>query len=577
MRKLCFKRIIAAAMICSLVISYADITPAFAANIDETEEISDSVDDTAEDINKGSEVSENEIIETQSDDKEAGYQEISDNSASDGSQSGVLSIAEIKELPAAERVISLENKVSEEDAVSELPETWSVILQDGTERDVRVAWKCKGDFNDDSYTSFVFQGVIDDESVEPVGDENITQKLSMEIYFENAVKYGDDNMIVSLLSPDTIIPEIDKEQGTGEYTEDFTADYGSEVNAVIGSLVDYSSSKVKLSNSAYNVFKGISPASDNYLYSKLSAGEKRFYNNIDIQVAQYLYYGAKCTSGVGGQPYTAFIPSAGLSTEEMEKVFYVYYYNNPQAFFLTNAISISGSMDQGYSMSIAFLPDAATPSTLKSKAEEIAKNIKSLSATVNKQSKEYDKAKKAQSLLCKRVTIDQDYITTTQWKRWTEGSQKYDQSVMSVFSGKRKASLSGGYSKSFMALARLAGIETFDITSIGGREWNKARLYGEWFNVDTMADDTDDMSGSGCIYDSFMKSDTTVNKDGTHTWAEIWKKLAPKSSRNYTAKTKRYSIKYHLNGGKNNKYNPSAYTVKAGTIKLWSPTRTGYK
>ena len=38
----------------------------------------------------------------------------------------------------------------------------------------------------------------------------------------------------------------------------------------------------------------------------------------------------------------------------------------------------------------------------------------------------------------------------------------------------------------------------------------------------------------------------------------------------------KYKITYKLNGGKNAKKNPTAYTYKTSTIKLKNPTRKGY-
>jgi len=41
-------------------------------------------------------------------------------------------------------------------------------------------------------------------------------------------------------------------------------------------------------------------------------------------------------------------------------------------------------------------------------------------------------------------------------------------------------------------------------------------------------------------------------------------------------KTKKYTIKYKLNGGKNNSANPTTYSIKTNTITLKNPTRSGY-
>ncbi|MBQ9360236.1 MAG: InlB B-repeat-containing protein [Lachnospiraceae bacterium] len=605
MRKLWFRRALAAVLAFSLTLSCAGIDTAFAEPTGDAEEAVMSVDEEQESIEPGTEImsgegdeitDETSVSDDEVSDDDISADEPSEEAEDDDTVSGdvieddgdllsgnevsedeILAVSSVEELPVSERIISIEQKGSEEDAIDKLPDEWEVTLEDGSEKEVSVTWECLDDFDDDNYASFVFKGAIDDVSVLADLDDDEVAKLIMEIYFEDATVENEDGMTVSLLSPNSLMPQLETEQGTDGDTEAFLEAYGDMADEVI-SVTAANTANMNISGSAYSTLKGIGPTPDNYLYKKLSADERRFYNNIDKRVIQYLYYGAKCTKGVGGEPMTAYIPAGKLNFDQMQKVYDIYYFDNPQAFFLSTKINLYGGTGQSNSMSVTFLPDASTPDKMKAKAEEIAKNLKSLSTSVNKGSNEYNKALTAQKLLCKRVSIDQDYsYSPSKWAKWTEGNYEYDQSLMSVFSGKRKKTLSGGYAKAYTALARLAGIDAFGITSDGGREWNKVRLYGQWFCVDSMADDTDDISGSGCVLDHFMKSDSTVNKDGVHTWAAIWKSVAPKSAQNYSAKkTKRYTIKYKTNGGKNSKYNPSAYTAKADTIVLRNPTRTGY-
>lgn len=491
-----------------------------------------------------------------------------------------LAIKEIKKVPVSERMISVAHKGTEKEALAELPDTWNVTLSDGTKKDVKVSWKCIDDFDDSSYSSFVFRGSIDDDAAKTV-DEKLLKDLTMEIIFTDASK-AEEGVSVTVLSPNTLYSYLDEQQDS-KSGQAFLDAYGSYADEPINASVSYEKSKTVLSKKAYKVFKGISPTPDNYLYNKLSASEKRFYNNIDQKVIRYLYYGEKCAIGEGGRPLTSFIPAASLTYDNMIKIFRIYYYDNPQAFFLSSDLLYNPA--QG-NIAITFFPDTMTPAKLAAKAEQIATNIKSMTTKANKQKKEFNKLKKAQSLLCKRVTYNEDYYKTSDWSKWTEGTTEYDKSIMSVFSGNLKETQSGGYAKSMTALARLLGLDAFVITvtgelpdtTNGEYEWNKIRLYGEWFCADPCGDDTDDLTGDGCIYEHFLKSDATLKKDGKHNWNTIWKNIAPNSTRDYKAnKTKKYKIRYYLNGGENSKYNPSYYTARSTTITLRDPSKKGRK
>ncbi len=71
-------------------------------------------------------------------------------------------------------------------------------------------------------------------------------------------------------------------------------------------------------------------------------------------------------------------------------------------------------------------------------------------------------------------------------------------------------------------------------------------------------------NGSGKSYANQAKiKNLTSKNNGTVTLYAQWKK-------------NKYTIKYYLNGGKNNKKNPSKYYVTTSTITLKKPTRKGY-
>lgn len=70
--------------------------------------------------------------------------------------------------------------------------------------------------------------------------------------------------------------------------------------------------------------------------------------------------------------------------------------------------------------------------------------------------------------------------------------------------------------------------------------------------------------GSGTKYDDKASvKNLTAENNGTVTLYAQWKPI-------------KYTIKYHLNGGRNASSNPSKYTVESDNITLAEPTRTGY-
>ncbi len=72
-------------------------------------------------------------------------------------------------------------------------------------------------------------------------------------------------------------------------------------------------------------------------------------------------------------------------------------------------------------------------------------------------------------------------------------------------------------------------------------------------------------NGSGKSYKNTEKVKNLTSKDqSTVKMYAQWKKI-------------KYHIVYKTNKGRNNKHNPSVYDVTTGTIKLKSPTRSGYK
>lgn len=598
MIRMLFKKTVAAFTLIAVLLSSVSYEAVFAATEDEPVLLTEAGADTAQADEDENILTDAVIEEERQGDasEEIATEEISEDTAEDATgakadlpsedkaedetkeeEADGTSSAAFKGMSAKDRIIKVANKGTLEEAVDALPKTRTVTLADGSQKDVNLAWKCIDDFDDDRYSSFVFEA----ESAEGDALPDELAGLRMEIIFDDAVE-TDGDFIISRMSPNSLMGLLDAEQGTEGMTDAYTAAYGS--GNEIDTKVSYSDSASLLPESAYTTFKFISPTPDNYLYNKLTTPEKSFYNGINNIVADHLYYGKEITLGGDGEPVTEMISGRGLNETQMRRVFYMYYYDNPQAFFLTTRLSIIGDSEYDLSMRITLYPDTATAAKLQTKAREISTNILAMAKTVEKATNEYNMIKEAQKLICRRLTFDTERVITRNWWEWVEGSEMYDKSIMSVFSGRGNKAIDGGYSKAFTAVTRYVGIDCFGINSAPANpryandyEWNKVRLYGEWFCADLTADDTDDMAGDGCTYEHFLKSDKTENTDHLHAWDQKWTNIAPVSSRDFTDKTKTYKIKYKLNGGMNSIYNPSRYTAKSTLITLRDPYKRGRK
>ncbi|MBQ9360235.1 MAG: InlB B-repeat-containing protein [Lachnospiraceae bacterium] len=516
------------------------------------------------------------------DDKAIGYS---------GEAADQLTVEEVESAPVEDRVISAEEKGTEEEAIQSLPDTWSVTLEDGTETEASVTWECMDDFNNDEYTSYVFQGRIEDDEISSNVSENEEDKLIMEICFDSEIKkeHAPDDCEIPVyevvLSPNSIIPDLEEEQETGEVSGDFTEDYGEAADAVIEVTQENKLENSKLSYKATELFQSISPTKDNYLYNQLTDDEQAFYNEIDKWVTNYLYYGGSMTdTAASGITYrtTAYIEAGDLTTEQVKDVRWYYTANNPQAFFLSNLIIVSGK-EGSRKIAIAAYPDADTPAEIKAKAEEIAGNILDLSDEISG-STEYAKSKKAYELLCGYVDYDHDAVNnqdaeSKKQENWGPGNISYDQSIISVFSGSRRLTVCAGYSKSYTALLRTVGMDSFSVTS-ASHEWNKVDVCGDWYATDTT---WADQGSSNLSYNYLLKSDATLlsyDSSGkeSHVLQSRWEGKSPLSGSDYSEATSfgRYRIDYRLNGGRNNAANPSNYTVNTESIVLKDPVRSGY-
>ena len=68
-----------------------------------------------------------------------------------------------------------------------------------------------------------------------------------------------------------------------------------------------------------------------------------------------------------------------------------------------------------------------------------------------------------------------------------------------------------------------------------------------------------------------------TKKSGGKKITSSTKVTSTKNHTLYARWTKAYTIRYHLNGGKNNQKNPTSYTKSTPTFRLYAPSRKGYR
>ncbi len=278
----------------------------------------------------------------------------------------------------------------------------------------------------------------------------------------------------------------------------------------------------KISADAKKVFRKIGGRKNkSYMYKKLSKAEKKIYDNIDKEVNRILYDGEKLVKGKGSSYYyTKDFYVGKPEYDRFEKVYDIYKLDNPQAFFLSTGLSGPAKNKRSkYRHYASVWDDTKSAARIKSRGNSIAKNIKALAKVVNKEKSDYQKALKITELLCKRLESGGQYpgLLDTLYKKRNKGYKE-------------------SYAATYTAIARYCGLQA--VTVLGDKDnqncghWVRVKIGSKWYNVDPFKSDNvleneDYERGYNLKY--FLKSDSTMKKDGDHAIHSKYKKFYPKT------------------------------------------------
>lgn len=257
-----------------------------------------------------------------------------------------------------------------------------------------------------------------------------------------------------------------------------------------------------------------------YFYNQLSSKEKAYWDALNKVCLKYMTTQADAAKyNISGTTYyyIDIVGSSSLSLSQMEEVYQIFRYSNPQYYFLKSAYLKSGT----YGIAGCVYPAFANGSARAAATKKVQSQVSSWQKKVDACSTDEKKVKMIHDLIIDKV----EYNQTLYDNNFKDEDTAYSQSAYSVFC--TDLTVCAGYSQAFEMMCNGSGIDAVAVTSYY-HEWNKVRLNDSWYNVDCTWDDAD-----GTIYYGyFERSDNyydTVNYSSYvfHAEEDIWEGYLP--------------------------------------------------
>lgn len=257
-----------------------------------------------------------------------------------------------------------------------------------------------------------------------------------------------------------------------------------------------------------------------YFYNQLSSKEKAYWDALNKVCLKYMTTQADAAKyNISGTTYyyIDIVGSSSLSLSQMEEVYQIFRYSNPQYYFLKSAYLKNGT----YGIAGCVYPAFANGSARAAATKKVQSQVSSWQKKIDVCSTDEKKVKMIHDLIIDKV----EYNQTLYDNHFKDEDTAYSQSAYSVFC--TDLTVCAGYSQAFEMMCNGSGIDAVAVTSYY-HEWNKVRLNDSWYNVDCTWDDAD-----GTIYYGyFERSDNyydTVNYSSYvfHAEEDIWEGYLP--------------------------------------------------
>ena len=257
-----------------------------------------------------------------------------------------------------------------------------------------------------------------------------------------------------------------------------------------------------------------------YFYNQLSSKEKAYWDALNKVCLKYMTTQADAAKyNISGTTYyyIDIVGSSSLSLSQMEEVYQIFRYSNPQYYFLKSAYLKNGT----YGIAGCVYPAFANGFARAAATKKVQSQVSSWQKKIDACSTDEKKVKMIHDLIIDKV----EYNQTLYDNNFKDEDTAYSQSAYSVFC--TDLTVCAGYSQAFEMMCNGSGIDAVAVTSYY-HEWNKVRLNDSWYNVDCTWDDAD-----GTIYYGyFERSDNyydTVNYSSYvfHAEEDIWEGYLP--------------------------------------------------
>lgn len=257
-----------------------------------------------------------------------------------------------------------------------------------------------------------------------------------------------------------------------------------------------------------------------YFYNQLSSKEKAYWDALNKVCLKYMTTQADAAKyNISGTTYyyIDIVGSSSLSLSQMEELYQIFRYSNPQYYFLKSAYLKNGT----YGIAGCVYPAFANGSARAAATKKVQSQVSSWQKKIDACSTDEKKVKMIHDLIIDKV----EYNQTLYDNNFKDEDTAYSQSAYSVFC--TDLTVCAGYSQAFEMMCNGSGIDAVAVTSYY-HEWNKVRLNDSWYNVDCTWDDAD-----GTIYYGyFERSDNyydTVNYSSYvfHAEEDIWEGYLP--------------------------------------------------
>lgn len=257
-----------------------------------------------------------------------------------------------------------------------------------------------------------------------------------------------------------------------------------------------------------------------YFYNQLSSKEKTYWDALNKVCLKYMTTQADAAKyNISGTTYyyIDIVGSSSLSLSQMEEVYQIFRYSNPQYYFLKSAYL----KNRTYGIAGCVYPAFAKGSARAAATKKVQSQVSSWQSKIDACSTDAQKVKLIHDLIIDKV----EYNQTLYNNHFKNEDTQYSQSVYSVFC--TDLTVCAGYSQAFEMMCNGSGIDAVAVTS-ADHEWKKVRIDDSWYNVDCT---WDDVSG-GIYYYYFERSDYVFDSDPadiykSHTEESIWDGYLP--------------------------------------------------